>query len=48
MYPRVNVLDVGYQYCETMNWQRAAWLVYTLSLAIMAARFRSVRFGGDA
>lgn len=29
MYPRVHVLDVGYQYCETMNWQRAAWLVYS-------------------
>jgi 5-methylcytosine-specific restriction endonuclease McrA len=29
MYPRVHVLDIGYQYCETMNWQRAAWLVYS-------------------
>ncbi len=29
MYKRVHVLDLGYQYCETMDWQRAAWLVYS-------------------
>lgn len=29
MHPRVHVLDVGYQYCETMDWQRASWLVYS-------------------
>lgn len=28
MYPRVHVLDAGYQYCDTMDWQRAARLVY--------------------
>lgn len=29
MYPRVHVLDIGYQYCDTIDWQRAAWLVYS-------------------
>ena len=28
MYGRVHVLDIGYQYSGTMDWQRAAWLSY--------------------
>lgn len=28
MYGRVHVLDVGYQYSGTMDWQRASWLAY--------------------
>ena len=29
MYGRVHVLDVGYQYAGTMDWQRASWLSYS-------------------